>query len=176
MLANNWDVNVVFDDDVSLTYGDYQFRMAIFSAVPSATSPSFPFFSWTVFDDDGSVTKNVRLHVNSTYYGFFQWTSSLADANTVLQGMTATFHEPGEYRVELVVLDNGRAGVCPDDLEGAPDNNTPVTLDSDDIRTTVGREADLIGGKTMRCNMETRATLTLTTTNVDDTLTFVSPP
>lgn len=174
------DVEAVTSTGIAFT--DFHYRIAVLS-IPEA-APFDPVdpqgdeldpFEWSLLDPEGSVSSvQIDPDFDNGDFGYMQWTSSLGQGNDLINGLELTLNAPGEYRVEFVVLDNGRLGTCGGDLEVPP----PATADLDDkdIRFTIGRNGDLINGDPDRCNRESRGDIVVTNNAGEPVVVEIAPP
>lgn len=151
-----------------------------FVSAPETADDVEPFSLLSPFDRSGNIdVRAIELPDSANDdLGYIQWQSNLQLANEVLDNFRIRLNEPGQYVMEIIVLDNGRSGACPSGIEiPAPDPG----LDPDGIRTTVGRNGDLVEEDPVRCIRESSVQVTF---NVDATalepgdrpaLTFVRP-
>ena len=175
----NIDVSYVFGDPEGASdcagapcFADHWFELRFISA-PEVDGEGEPFTYLSPFDRSENIAvKDVQLPDSAGGdLGYVQWQSSLEQANGVLDVFRIRLNEPGQYVLEIIVLDNGRSGACPAGIEIPPAGSM---LDPDGIRSTVGRNGDLIGGDMVRCLRESSVRITLAVTEAESTITFVS--
>eukprot|EP01129_Flabellula_baltica_P008308 TRINITY_DN328_c0_g1_i1.p1 TRINITY_DN328_c0_g1~~TRINITY_DN328_c0_g1_i1.p1 ORF type:complete len:2552 (-),score=636.12 TRINITY_DN328_c0_g1_i1:69-7724(-) len=88
--------------------------------------------------------------------GMVEFRGTVAKMNSSFPYLLVVPNYEGTYVFEVVAVDNGRAGICPQDLVIPAE-----TYPSNDIRGKIGRNGTLISGNPERCNREVSAIITV---------------
>lgn len=120
--TNELFVGYFFDDPEGATvcggdpcFDDLWYELRFISA-PETAPGEEPFTYLTPFDRFGILDEKTVVFPTESGdddLGYIQWQSDPEKATAILDNFRIRLNEPGEYVLELIVLDNGRSGACP---------------------------------------------------------------